>query len=74
MDKPHKGTITRWYKRKTYADRGLGYVIVGDFDHVDFGRVFTSTSWVVAHGDDGEVETRNSRYTLIGPEAPEWYP
>lgn len=73
MDKPHKGTINRWYKRSAGGD-GLGYVIVGAFNHTEFGYTFTHTSHVVAHGDDGEVETRNSRYTLMGPEVPEWYP
>lgn len=67
--KPHKGSISDWYKLPT--SRGLGYYIMGQFqDHPDFGKKFTNTSWVEKHDlKTGEIETRNSRYTLIGPEA-----
>jgi hypothetical protein len=44
--------------------------------HPTIPRKYTHTSYVVAHNKTtGEIETRNSRYTLIGeerkPEVPE---
>jgi hypothetical protein len=67
--KPHKGKISDWLKMP--SSHGLGYYIVGQFhDHPEFGGKFTNTSWVEKHDlVTGEVETRNSRYTLVGPEA-----
>lgn len=68
--KPYKGRITKWWK-DPIANKfaGLGYLIQGEFlEHPDFGQKVTHTSYVVAHHDNGMVETRNSRYRLIGPE------
>lgn len=65
--KPHKGKISDWFKLP--SSHGLGYYIMGQFhNHPDFGSKFTNTSWVEKHDvETGEIETRNSRYTLIGP-------
>lgn len=69
-EKLHKGSIENWFKLPCSKDKGLGYYIVGDFlNHPDFGNKTTNTSWVEKHDvDSGEIETRNSRYTLIGKE------
>ena len=67
MDKPHKGSIKNWSKIET--DNGLGFYIKGIFvDHPSLTDGYSQTSWVVAQ-DGNEIETRNSRYTLIGEEA-----
>ncbi len=69
--KPHKGHIKNWFKETWGCEGyGLGYMIRGEFvDHPEFaGAKNGHTSYVVAHDDLGNVETRNSRYTLIGPE------
>lgn len=62
-------------------DLGLGFTIHGTFlDHPDFGLTSGGrTSWIVKMGEpneDGEieVETRNSRYTLVGPQRGEEWP
>lgn len=66
--KPHLGRIEQWAKLPALG-HGLGYRIAGiAVDHPDF---FTDrdvlTSYVVAHDEKtGEIETRNSRYTLVG--------
>jgi len=68
--KPHKGKITNWTTQPV-QDCGLGYLIVGEFvNHPDFGNAPNGhTSWVEKHDrETGEIETRNSRYTLVGPE------
>lgn len=68
-EKPHKGSIKDWSKLRC-TDKGLGYIILGEFvDHPEFaGAKDGHTSYVVAHDEaTGEIETRNSRYTLIGP-------
>lgn len=74
--KPHKGSISDWQKVmipfEHYYDGeavGLGYFIVGRFvTHPDFAGRRGHTSYIVAHDAmPGEVETRNSRYTLVGP-------
>lgn len=67
--KPHKGKISNWAKRETISQKGLGYYIIGKFvDHPDFAGDFGHTSYVVAHDEvTGEIETRNSRYTLVDP-------
>lgn len=64
MEKPHKGRITMWAKRE--CEHGLGYYIVGRFvDHPAFAGHGGYTSYVVAHDEEtGEIETRNTRYTL----------
>jgi hypothetical protein len=63
--KPHKGRIDKWGKLEI-GRSGLGYVIFGRFlDHETIRDGFTSI--VLAHDPaTGEIETRNSRYTLIG--------
>jgi len=83
QQKPHKGQIKDWFKlafnreitEKHYGESaGLGFAIIGTFiDHPQFGySPGGRTSWIVAMSepdDQGntEVETRNSRYTLVGP-------
>ena len=73
-NKPFKGTITNWYKVPCGDDLGLGYVIYGYTpDHPEFagmgdGDTYFHTSYIVAHNEEtGDVETRNSRYRVIGP-------
>lgn len=68
IEKPHKGRIENWYKAETHPDYGLGYYIRGRFvDHPQFAGETGHTSYIVAHDKDtGEIETRNSRYTLVG--------
>lgn len=65
-DKPHKGSIESWFKYK--VDGNGGYIIRGRFvDHPQFAMEFGHTSLVLSHNEEsGEIETRNSRYTLIG--------
>lgn len=65
--KPHKGKIKNWYKREISISQGLGYQIMGEFvDHEDFAGYEGWTSFVVAHDEaTGEIETLNSRYTLV---------
>lgn len=66
--KPHKGSLKNWYKFGLGIDKGLGYVIIGEFvDHPEFAGKEGHTSYVVKH-EGNEVETNNSRYTLIGEE------
>lgn len=70
-EKPHKGQIEEWHKEPCTG--GLGFLIVGRFlDHperlmaLDLGG-HGHTSFVVAHDKKtGEIETKNSRYTLVG--------
>jgi hypothetical protein len=63
--KPHKGTINNWYKKHWYGR----HIIIGDFvDHHEFAGKSGHTSYIVKHDEEtGEVETRNSRYTLGTP-------
>ena len=66
--KPHYGKITNWCRYP--ASQGLGYGIdVGRFeDHPIFKGQGGWTSFVVSHDETtGEIETKNSRYTLVGP-------
>lgn len=81
--KPHKGSLANWWKQhfdraeteSFYGENsGLGFIIRGTFiNHPRFGYSSgSSTSWVISMGEpdekgDREIETRNSRYTLIGP-------
>lgn len=69
-EKPHCGRIEHWHREE--CDAGLGYLIIGTFvDHPEFGGDRGHTSYVVSHNmDSGEIETRNSRYTLVGAESP----
>jgi hypothetical protein len=69
LSKPHKGIIKNWSKHelKGPEEKGLGYLIVGTcVNHPRFGySKFFHTSYVVEHNEEtGEIETRNSRYTL----------
>lgn len=70
-DKPHRGTMKNWFKEYWGCEGyGLGYMIRGEFvDHPEYaGCPNGHTSYVVAHDEaTGEVETKNSRYTLVGP-------
>lgn len=70
-EKPHKGRIADWRKSPAFSDNGLGYVIEGVFlDHPDRLMNFDPgghghTSVVLVHDEaTGEIETKNSRYTL----------
>lgn len=64
--KPHKGTLTNWTKVELPLAKGLGYIVTGVFkDHPDFAGEYGRTSYLVKHDEaTGEIETRNSRYTL----------
>lgn len=64
-DKPHHGRVKDWVKEP--CDSGLGYLIVGEFlDHPHFRGPRCHTSYLVAHNSEtGEIETKNSRYTLV---------
>jgi hypothetical protein len=65
-EKPHLGSIKNW-KRHEHGDK---VCIWGTFvDHPTFGGYYGHTSYIVSHDEaTGEVETRNSRYTLVGEE------
>lgn len=72
-EKPHKGEIHRWFKHAHKDAGGLGYIVRGTvYNHPEFGNTsggFFHTSWIVSHDSaTGEIETANSRYTLVGPE------
>ena len=64
--KPYKGRIDDWVKVPIPKSQGEGYIIYGKpIDHpyfIDWIR----TSPVVKR-DGNEVETNNSRYTLLTP-------
>lgn len=64
--KPHKGRIDCWSKYPVDGV-GLGYRILGRFlDHPAFAGMLGHTSYVISHDQEtGEIETLNSRYTLI---------
>lgn len=74
--KPHKGRITNWSKEYIPNCEGLGYIINGTCNsHPNFEtNKWFHTSWVVsftgpAEGETtSEIETKNSRYTLVGEE------
>lgn len=65
--KPHKGRIENWQKTQHPLAGGLGYIIEGRFlDHPEFALMNGHTSYIVKHDETtGEIETRNSRYTLV---------
>lgn len=69
-NKPHKGTMSSWRRYRVEGCAGLGYIIMGKFDtHERFAGMRGHTSCVMSHDlDTGEIETLNSRYTLVGPE------
>jgi hypothetical protein len=64
--KPHKGSIKNW--RRLPCHQGIGFYITGIFvDHPQFAELYGHTSWVVKYDPStGEIETRNSHYTLVG--------
>lgn len=66
-EKPHNGALKDWYKYET--DSKGGYIIRGTFvGHPYFDGEPGHTSLVLSHNEEtGDIETRNSRYTLIGP-------
>jgi hypothetical protein len=61
--KPHLGSIRDWTIRE-YGDNKMAW---GTFvDHPDFAGHYGHTSYIVKHDKDtGEIETSNSRYTLV---------
>lgn len=76
--KPHKGVIIDWrrvamtpeqieYYKNKGEDTGLNYYIKGtcvNHPNYGYGPMFR-TSWIMSHDEEtGEIETRNSRYTL----------
>lgn len=67
LNKPHKGSINNWTKKlipKSEGDYGLQFKIVGvPIDHPQYQWAL-QTSYVVAQ-EGNEIETRNSRYTLL---------
>ena len=79
QDKPHKGTLINWYKRECGDEYGLGYFLECTFvEHPEFQGEHGHTSYVISEsrptpskhtlmGDAEpiEIETRNSRYTLV---------
>lgn len=78
MSKPYRGKIYHW--KKTTFDKtivedyygesaGLGYVIEGFQTKEPRLGSRWRTSWVVKHTKTGWIETRNSRYKLVGPES-----
>ncbi len=62
--KPHKGKIADWYVRPVDDEC---YVIQGRFEeHPEFAGLVGHTSRVLGWDKaTGEIETRNSRYTLV---------
>jgi len=68
--KPHHGRIENWHKEGCDGHGGLGYLIMGTLlDHPHIPVKHTNTSLVLKHdAATGEIETRNSRYRLVGPE------
>jgi len=79
-EKPYNGEIHSWQKipfdTKKYTeiykeDAGLGYVITGHVlhhPHYSWKSPFHTSLVVSFNEETGEVETRNSRYKVIGPE------
>jgi hypothetical protein len=66
VEKPHRGRIAAW--RKTGHDKATAYEGVF-LDHPNLTGFMSVTSAVVTGPDGGgEIETRNSHYTLIGAE------
>ncbi len=64
-EKPHKGRITDWI---IAGGRCFGR----SESHPQFAGMDIRTSTVLKHDEEtGEIETRNSRYTLVGPSVSE---
>lgn len=66
MDKPYKGEIAFWRSKQCIPKIGRGYYIIGhSISHPQFRDGPIRTSEVVEHNFmTGEIETKNSRYTL----------
>jgi hypothetical protein len=66
-EKPHKGRIEQWEKQTAADDKTIVWGVFAN--HPEFGEnVFGHTSYIVSHDEaTGEIETRNSRYTLGTP-------
>ena len=63
-EKPHKGRIEQWEKRKHWGHTLVWGLFV---DHPEFmENSYGHTSYIVSQ-DGNEIETRNSRYTLGTP-------
>jgi hypothetical protein len=74
MYKPHLGKIERWTKQQHEDQDGKPFTIVwGTFvGHHRFTSHYGHTSYIVTHDEKtGQIETRNSRYTLVGKEQSE---
>jgi hypothetical protein len=77
-EKPFKGKLYYWKKvqidhreeaEKYYGESiGLGYFISAFKDTPPRIGNWWRTSWVVKHNKNGDIETRNSRYHLVGKE------
>lgn len=66
VQKPHNGRIVDWKTKSCFA--GIGYYITGIFlDHPYYKGERGHTSYVVARRGM-EIETCNSRYTLVQQE------
>ena len=67
-EKPHKGRIEQWDEATRVANDGREYTVVwGLFvDHPEWtDNSYGHTSYLVSRNYlTGEIETRNSRYTL----------
>ena len=64
-DKPFKGNITHW-RVQHYGDAKLVWGVFNGHPEFPEGS-FGHTSQVVRHNEaTGEIETRNSRYMLVG--------
>jgi hypothetical protein len=62
--KPYKGAITTWHQLTNYLEKKH---VVGFFLEHPHIKGFGYTSEVVKI-EGSELETQNSRYTLIGPD------
>jgi hypothetical protein len=62
MEKPYKGALKNWHRKYRLLS---GYVIIGENNA---GQRKTTSSVLKHNQATGEIETLNSRYTLIGPE------
>lgn len=76
QEKPHKGRIKFWTSQVQQSDVSPDIngktIIIGFYaDHPDFKDQWGHTSWLVSMGEPNqfgyrEIETKNSRYTLVG--------
>lgn len=68
MTKPHHGRIEKWAKFPWFGHPGEWFVVGNFLDHPRIkGQGHTSAN---VHHDEasGEIETLNSKYTLVGAE------